>query len=909
MNPRRMFPFAPVLLALLLPMAAAEFTVAPDGDDRAPGTREKPFATLSRAREAIREWRAGAAPKEAVQVRLRQGTYFLPETFLLEPRDSGTAQFPVTYASAPGEKAVLSGGRPIEGLQEGKLPGGARVWTAQLPSVKSGAWYFRQLFATPTGAPAYARRYRPHLGMKRVDGLTYSPRRKAASHRAAQIDFMYAPGDFKPWENLADVEVVVLHVWSSSRLLIQGLDPEHHIVTFTGMPTFAVDQGGLQPYYIENVKEALASPGEWYLDRKSGELRYLPLAGESLGNTRLVAPALARVVAVQGDWAKGDPVHHVVFSNLGFSHNETPLPKEGYGGSQGQPDLGAAVELVGADSVALVGCTIAHVGSYGVAIGRGCHGDRVVGCRLADLAGGGVKVGDPALNASSKDPEVPADNRVENCSIVDGGLMYFSANAIWGGIVRGLQLRHNEIENFAYAGIAVGWSWNDTPTACASNLIEANVIRRVCTLLADGASIYTLGRQPGTVIRGNVVMDNPKSIYTKEHWQLGLYLDEGSSEMLVEDNLVARVGTHGFNLNGGAQNLIRNNILGPVYGNHGPFIRSYKKPFTKGNVFERNLIWCDSPNLADAAWAPGEFLCRSNLYWHRQGSNFAWFGKRFEEWQGMGQDEGSLLADPLFKDPANDDYTLKPGSPASRVGFRPFDFSKAGLEAAWKGIRAPASASPAPVFSMKLPTVDSRPPDFSFDFENIPLGVTPRGFGANGFSPEANFQVSEECAYRGKRSLKVTDAKSAAKSFYPYLTFLAAKPLHTGKVALSAAIRLKPEAPIMLDLSFRDYTKVGNATKEFTGGPSVQFQPDGRVTMGGEELAQVPLGKWALLSVEFDFGGRAAKVSVKGDGVAAKEKALELSKEFTAFSWFGFIAGDSADGNAYIDDLKMVYTP
>jgi hypothetical protein len=243
------------------------------------------------------------------------------------------------------------------------------------------------------------------------------------------------------------------------------------------------------------------------------------------------------------------------------------------------------------------------------------------------------------------------------------------------------------------------------------------------------------------------------------------------------------------------------------------------------------------------------------------------------------------------------------------LGFKPFDYSKAGLESAWKGVKAPATATPAPVFSMKMPAADSRPPDFSFDFENIPVGMIPRGFSANGFNDAAHFQVSEESAYRGKRSLKVTDSKAAAKGFYPYLTFFAPRPLDKGKVSFSAAIRIKPEAPIMLDVSFRDYSKKGHPTKEFTGGPSVQFQPDGRVTMGSEEIAQVPPGKWAALTIDFDFGARTGKISIKGEGLAAKEKQIELSKEFMAFSWFAFIAAEAADGNAFIDDLKMAYTP
>ncbi len=899
-------------LFALAPLHAAQFYVAPEGSDSSPGTKEKPFATVGRARDAVRTLRGHGSAKETATIFLRQGTYFLPETFRLGPEDSGDEKFPVVYTSYPGEKAVLSGGRPISGLAESRHANGARLWTTVLPAVKDGSWYFRQLFVTPVAVPSYSRRYRPQLGMKVTAGLTYSPAKKGMAHRAAQKDFIFFKGDFQAWENLSDIEVVALHTWSSSRLLIEKLDLERCVVEFTGFPTFRIGHwwaGGRNPYYIENVKEALAAPGQWYLDRKTGALSYLPLPDETLAQTRLVAPALARLVAVEGDWAKGKLVHHVVFKNLGFSHNESPLPKEGYGGAQAQPELPAAIELTGARGLEFLRCTIAHVGNYGLALGKGCYGNRVIGCRLTDLAGGGIKIGDVSMKASSPPPELPTDNVVENCAISDGGLMYFSANAIWAGIVRGLKLRHNEIWNFPYAGIAVGWQWNGTPTSCGSNVIEDNLIHHVCTLLADGASIYTLGRQPGTVIRGNVLRDNRKSQFTQEHWQLGVYLDEGSSEMLVENNLLYHVGTHGFNANGGAQNVIRNNILGPVYGNHAPFVRCYKRAFSEGNLFEHNLIWCDSPNLADAAWDPCLMLCRSNLYWNIEGNPFTWSGKSFTQWQALGQDAGSILADPQFVAPEKGDFRLRPGSPAFGLGFKPFDYRRAGLEASYQEMRTSAVVTPAPVFSMKLPPVVETPPGFALDFEDVPLGMVPLGFSSAGFSPAVNFQVSEESVFRGKRALKITDSKSAAKSFYPMLTYSPARPLEKGKISFSCVVRLKPEAPMMLDFVFRDYIKRGQSKEEFASGPSIELQSDGRVTLGKEQLARVPLGGWTHLSLDFDFKTRSGKVSVRAEDVEAKEKPISLSNEFTAFTWFSIIGGESIDGAAYIDDVKLVYTP
>lgn len=880
-------------------MISSTFYVSPSGNDTDPGTLEKPFATPARALLAAR----GSAGKTPVSIELRGGAYMLSETLKFTSADSGTPDAPVIWRSYEGETAVISGGRVVNGLRESTV-NGMRRWNTDFPDVKSGERTFRQLFIKQRGKP-YERRYRPHIGMKRVDGLTYSPRRKAAAHRAAQIDFQFAPGDFKSWENLSDIEVVVLHVWSSSRLFVKEIDTKRNVVTFTGMPTFAVDQGGLQPYFIENVKEELDAPGEWYLDRPTGSFTYLPLTGETIGDTRLVVPALSTVISFSGDYSNEAFVSNIILSNIVISHNESPLPKEGYGGSQGQPDLPAIVEMTGAKHCALVRCTVSQTGNYGVAMGLGCQENRVTGCRLFDLGGGGVKVGDLRMDSKAKYPVLPTGNIVENCAISDGGIMYYSANAVWGGIVSGTKILHNAIWNFSYSGIAVGWNWSDTPTSCSSNIIAYNHISNVLTVVADGASIYTLGRQPGTVIRGNVLRDNIKSPFAKEFWQLGLYLDEGSSEMIVENNFVWRVGTHGFNINSGAQNIIRNNVMGPVYGNHAPYIRSAKKSYARDNIFTRNISYCDSENMADEPWDKSLFLCSSNIYWNFAGKTFTFKDKSFAEWQAMGQDAGSLIADPLLENSTTGDAKLKPSSPAFALGFVAFDTSEAGLTAAYRDVATPVKVTEPPFFAMKLAEPRAAT-GFSFDFEDIPLGVAPRGFACNGCTPEANFQVVEGTAKSGKRSLMATDSKSAPKPFYPYLTHMLPKHLEKGTVIFTFSVMQKKEAPAAIDIAFRDYSKKGNAKKEFVSAAGVMFSAAGTVSANGTEIATAPPGTWTTVTISLSLGSaRTTDITVTLADGTVKKVSSPLSDEFAAVSWIGFVCGDTVDGVCYIDDISL----
>jgi len=214
---------------------------------------------------------------------------------------------------------------------------------------------------------------------------------------------------------------------------------------------------------------------------------------------------------------------------LTFAHTHWTLPEEGYSSGQGMTGLPAALAAHGVMHCRIEACTLAHLGAYAVSLGGGCRDNEVVGNRMFDLGGGGVKVGGNP---------VPADNLVANNVISDGGLVHFSAHGIWSGITQHTMIRHNIVRRFLYSNISVGWSWNDKPTACRDNVIEYNHIHDSMMLLADGGGIYTLGFQPGNVIRGNHIHDVHRSKFAGSAPNNGMFFDQGSKEFLVEGNVI-----------------------------------------------------------------------------------------------------------------------------------------------------------------------------------------------------------------------------------------------------------------------------------------------------------------------------------------------------------------------------------
>ena len=279
--------------------------VSPQGSDSHSGKlpapnaerTDGPFATLQRARDEIRKAKAASAVAHGATVLVRGGLYSLKEPLRFGPEDSGTAAGLITYAAYPGEKPIVSGGVTLNGWQRGE---GGR-WQVHLPEVERGQWSFTQLFVDGE------RRYRPRLprdGYYRIAKEASSPGKDKAPG-----SFHFEPGQLDPaWPEFEDVEVLVFHSWTMDRLRIKAVDVGRRLVTFTA-PTLGKDwffdlRAGKR-FLIKNVAAALAKPGQWRLDRKTGMLTYLPMEGEKPDTTEVIAPHLERLLILRGDAAEG----------------------------------------------------------------------------------------------------------------------------------------------------------------------------------------------------------------------------------------------------------------------------------------------------------------------------------------------------------------------------------------------------------------------------------------------------------------------------------------------------------------------------------------------------------------------------------------------------------------------------
>jgi len=537
----------------------ADVFVATTGSDENPGTAERPVASVARAQELVRGKLAGGA--KGATVLIRGGTYFLREPLRFGPEDSAGDGGSVTYAAFPGEEVVLSGGSPIGPWQVND-----GVWEADIPTVRSGEWRFRDLYVA--GA-RQTRAREPNEGFVRVDSA--GPDRRTS--------FSYREGDVKPPADLAGVEVVFLHDWSTSRVGVRSIDTAARTMTFTNpigpsSPHFAIDNFESHPrYFLENAAEYLDAPGEWYLDTKSGRLRYRPTGKIEPTDEQVIAPRLTNLIVVSGDAQKGTPVRGLRFVGLTFAHTRWDLPSGGYaagqacffeprdgerGGSRTVVDSAVLFDL--AEICAVERCHFAHLGGCGVYFRRSCHGNRVARCVVEDVAGNGIMVGETFSRLDGGRDDLVCDgNQVVDNVVRRCGATFYGAVGIWVGITRRTLVARNEVSDLPYTGVSLGWSWNTRPTASEGNVVADNRIHRVMQILSDGGGIYTLGRQPDGVLRGNLIFDVPPNAGRAE--SNGIFMDEGSSLFVVENNTIYGIARSPIRFHQAENDTLQNNRL------------------------------------------------------------------------------------------------------------------------------------------------------------------------------------------------------------------------------------------------------------------------------------------------------------------------------------------------------------
>jgi hypothetical protein len=645
-----------------------------------------PFPSILKARNHIREKKYPGS----VTVWLRGGRYFLNEPLVFGPEDSA----PVTYTAYPGEEVILDGGIKIEGFKEEDF-NSIKVWVTDVPEVAEGKWYFKQLFVNGE------RRNRPRLPKKGYFRIEHVPGMDLAKFMPdRRTNFFYsALGDIKNWKNLNDIDVVAVHYWNEERMPIVSFDEDTRKVVCSRTSTWPLkDDAALKyaRYWVENVFEALCEPGEWYLDKRNGKLYYVPMPDEKLDEVEVYAPKVTQLLKLVGKPEEDRFVSNLKFKGITFEHTEWEQsieegkihegwiqPADRAGDYQASVTVPGIIYLKGARHCAIEDCMIRHGGFYGIEVAEGCMANRIKGNGIYDMGAGGIKIG----GADMEGPvyERTGKNLVSHNHIQHSGKVFLSAVGILLTHTFDNCISCNHIHHLGYSGISCGWVWGYGESITKNNKIEQNHIHHLGTGdLNDMGGIYTLGNQPGTVIRHNLIHD--VRMFNYGGW--AIYLDEGSSQILIEKNICYHTDSEVLQQHYGRENVIRNNIFG--FSKFGQISLSRVEEHISF-TFEKNIILTDGKPVFLAR--NGEtlekhgFISDLNLFWDISGKKiFAGNEARdnnsqvslsktygMEDLQRMGYDLHTIVDDPRFIDIQHLEYGFSEDSPALLLGFIPIE--------------------------------------------------------------------------------------------------------------------------------------------------------------------------------------------------------------------------------------------
>ncbi len=315
---------------------------------------------------------------------------------------------------------------------------------------------------------------------------------------------------------------------------------------------------------------------------------------------------------------------------------------------------------------------------------------------------------------------------------------------------------------------------------------------------------------------------------------------------------------------------------------------------------QNNIVYWKESGLLSGSWSDPHVALDHNLYWNASGKPVDFAGKSLAEWQAADKDLGSIVADPQFLDPAHGGFRLKPTSPALKLGFKPFDYRRAGVYGGDYWMRLARQGSyPAVEFAPEPPPAP--PLKVQLDFERVPVGATCPEAQNNVEGKGDAIAVTEETAFAGKRSLKVQDAPGLQAAFNPHLVF---SPNHREGIA-TMRFAMRAEAGVNMYHEWRDWQQ-----EPYRVGPSFWLRGTS-LTVAGREVAQIPQGVWVSYIVRAGIGPDQNGVweltlSVPG----ARERGFKnlplVSRDFRALTWCGFSSMATERTVFYLDEIALV---
>ena len=598
-----------------------------------------PFQHFDRARQYL----AGLDKSRLVQITVlfREGVYQLPATVNFTAADSGTPQVPIVYANFPGETVIFTGGMRVGGwvnlggntwqtaLPPGTVPFDNLYYNGERRLRPRVGGYLGQYFRTfktvfvPKSDPTWDKNACPNQDpdsglYECFDRLQYDPAPADNNNPDADpwTNLVPAPGNLcnqkliagsKPlWGN---IQILVFEQFSTSKLPVSCVDTDAHIIYTTGPtatppPNHASEAGFISGnrYLIENVKNALTEPGQWYLDPVAMTLTYLAKPSEVPNRDNVVVPQLPQLLVATG-------LHDVTFRGLTFEHDNFVVPfPQGHVSTELETDIPGALSFQNSNHIIFDANTVRQTAGTGLtfipcvndpsggtdpnstpdpecvttAASPDLSGIVISNSAFYDLGALGIRISGHYLTTFN-DLDVPRQALVEN-NVVEGyGRNIPASFGIGQGFGHDNTYTHNDVYDGYHCAISVTENaGEDKPNGIggANNTISFNHVYNLLQgIMNDGGAIRVQSGNgaysaPGNKIWNNKIHDvNDSSVMDANGYGgHGIYMDNETGLVDVENNLVYRVSDAGIYTPHGPTakpalgypnepNLIKNNIV------------------------------------------------------------------------------------------------------------------------------------------------------------------------------------------------------------------------------------------------------------------------------------------------------------------------------------------------------------
>jgi hypothetical protein len=700
----------------------SEFYVAKNGNDANPGTKDKPFATFSKAKQTVRA--LIKTTNDPIIVYVREGTYYLRNPLIFGPEDSGTSEAPISYIAYENELVTISGGINLQCDWKSYKNG---IMMCNIPEVKNGSIEFSQLFANGKRQhlarfPNYDNSVPGQTGYILPKG-TIPPGAKDPSpgrnidmtfNNPQQRGIIYNKDTFSQ-NSWAKPPEAVIHIyqaphWGNLQWTVKEIDYENQYIWF-GIGGHQIGakwtQGPIRvnqssQFFIENVFEELDTPGEWYLDKEKGILYYIPEKNLNLNNVLIEVPLLQQLIQFRG--SQYNPVQNISFEGFRVTHTTSTFMEQYWvpSGSDWSIHRGGTLFFEGTRDCAIKECWFDAVGGNAVFMNNYNRNNTVSGCKFTEAGESAICFVGTLEFTNGTHLAFPYECQATNNLIHDCGVFGKQVAGVYISRAKRIVAAHNLIYNMPRAGICIGdgtWGGHVVEFNHVYNCIREtwdhgpfNSWGREgywCLTHAHGEDEYKYPHPAGrvkvwamepTIIRNNYWHGN---VGYDGGYRQGIDMDDGTSNYHIYNNVCKDMA---ISIREGAYRTVENNIIiNPVvpFGvhvghpeNHDIIRRNIL--VTDGSVYYMNQTPHEHPILEEINF---------NVFYHPSPS----WGERttitrsprseeiekytLAQWQEMGYDTNSVVADPMFVDLENENYRLKPESPALKLGFKQLDMS------------------------------------------------------------------------------------------------------------------------------------------------------------------------------------------------------------------------------------------